>query len=754
MEENKKVNGLGFGTAPVFLAAISTILGAILFLRFGYTVGNVGLWGSLLIIFLGHAITIPTGLAIAEIATNLKVKGGGEYFIISRSFGLSIGGAIGVVLAVSQIISIAFYMIAFAEAFTPLFPYLESKLGFQIDVRMISFPATLLLIVFMLTKGAELGVKILWVVAIILAVSLIMFFLGGNDLSTGSDINLFNKIENGDGFFIVFAIVFPGFTGMTAGVGLSGDLKNPGKSIPLGTLVATLSGMVIYILVAIKLYLNASPEELANDQLIMSKIAIWGPIIPIGLGAASLSSAIGSILIAPRTLQALAKDEIFPINSVNNFIASGKGNANEPVKALFLASVIALFFVAIGDINFVAKLISMFFLTTYGALSAISFLEHFAGNPSYRPTFRSKWYLSLIGSVLSILVMLQMQPLYAILSFIVLFLIYKGIRKGDKNKQDLSTMFQNVLFQLTRQLRLRIQKSQDSLSAINWRPSVIAISNHTHNRLEIFSLTTWLSDYYGFGSYYSFIHGVLEKKNLEKIDFAKKELLNIVQSSNSSVFVNTVISPSFTSALAQVIQISGLSGLKNNTLLLEFRQNNIEELEDIKIGCKMADIVSFNLMVLRTSGHNFGYKSSLDVWITNKDYNNANLMILLSYIIKGYKDWNNAQIKIYVAFRKEDMKDEYNALTKVINEGRLPISKQNIIPLPYKEKLENLIHAKSINTDFVIIGFDKSHIKNDSEIVFNKFSEIRDVLFVNAKFNNLTIYIIISICSSSVIFSQ
>ena len=731
MEEKEKTQGHGFGTAPVFLAAISTILGAILFLRFGYAVGNVGLWGSLLIIFIGHAITIPTGLAIAEIATNLKVKGGGEYFIISRSFGLSIGGAIGVVLAVSQIISIAFYMIAFAEAFTPLFPYLENKLGFLIDVRMIGLPVTLLLITFMLTKGAELGVKILWFVAGILAVSLIMFFFGGNDLNAGSDINLFNKIENGDSFFIVFAIVFPGFTGMTAGVGLSGDLKNPGKAIPLGTLVATLSGMIIYILVAIKLYFNASPEDLANDQLIMSKIAIWGPIIPIGLGAASLSSAIGSILIAPRTLQALAKDGIFPTKSINNFIASGNGESNEPVKALFIVSVIALFFVAIGDINFVAKLISMFFLTTYGALSAISFLEHFAGNPSYRPTFRSKWYLSLIGSILSFLVMLQIQPLYAILAFAVLVLIYKGIRKGDKNRQDLSTMFQNVLFQLTRQLRLKIQKNQDNLSAINWRPSVIAISNQTHNRLEIFSLITWLSDYYGFGSYYSYIQGMLEKKNVEKINSAKKELLRIVESSNSSVFVNTVISPSFTSALAQVIQISGLSGLKNNTLLLEFRQNNKIELEDILIGCEMAEIVSFNTMVLRTSGHNFGYKSSLDVWITNKDYNNANLMILLSYILKGHEDWKKAEIKIYVAFKKEDMKEEYTALTKVINEGRLPISKQNIIPLPYKDKLENLIHAKSTNTDLIVIGFDNDCIKEETEIIFEKFPKIRDILFVN-----------------------
>ncbi|MCF6242680.1 MAG: hypothetical protein L3J74_15205, partial [Bacteroidales bacterium] len=685
MGSNSSSNGHGFGTAPVFLAAISTILGAILFLRFGYAVGNLGLWGTLMIIVLGHAITIPTGLAIAEIATNLKVKGGGEYYIISRSFGLSIGGAIGLALAISQIISIAFYMIAFAEAFTPLFPYIEQKFGFIPDVRMISLPGAVLLIIFMLTKGADLGVKMLWVVASILAVSLILFFMGGTE--TSEHIGLFDKIENGDGFFIVFAIVFPGFTGMTAGVGLSGDLKDPGKSIPLGTLAATLTGMLIYTLVVLKLYFNASPEELVSDQLIMSKIALWGPVIPIGLAAASLSSAIGSILIAPRTLQAIAKDNIFPWKKLNQILASGKGEENEPVKALFIVSLIAITFIILGDINFVAKLISMFFMTTYGALCAISFLEHFAGNPSYRPTFRSKWYLSLIGAVLSVLIMLQMQPVYAILAFTVLYLTYLGIHSKNKDKQDLSTMFQNVLFQLTRQLHLEIQKRHETLPVMSWRPSVIAISNKTHERLEVFSLITWLSDYYGFGTYYSYLQGMLEKKNIEKVEEGKKELLKMVQSSGSSVFVNTVISPSFTSAIAQVIQISGFSGLKNNTLLLEFKQNHTEEQENVKIGCKMAEIVDFNLLILRTSGHNFGFRTSLDVWITNKDYNNANLMILLSYIIKGHKDWEKASIKIYVAFPKEQMKNEFNALANVINEGRLPISKQNIIPLPYKDKL-------------------------------------------------------------------
>ncbi len=75
-----------FGTLPVFMMTISTILGAILFLRFGYAVGHQGFLGAIGIIFLGHMVTIPTAMAVAEIATNQKVQGGGAYYIISRSF--------------------------------------------------------------------------------------------------------------------------------------------------------------------------------------------------------------------------------------------------------------------------------------------------------------------------------------------------------------------------------------------------------------------------------------------------------------------------------------------------------------------------------------------------------------------------------------------------------------------------------------------------------------------------------------------
>ena len=279
-----------FGVIPVFLTALSTILGAVMFLRFGYSVGNVGFAGTVGIILLGHLITIPTAMAIAEIATNQKVEGGGEYYIISRSFGINIGAAIGLTLYLSQAISIAFYAIAFSEAFDGVIEWLNDTYHIFIwDKRFISAPLVLILSVIMLSKGAQLGIKILYPVVAILVVSLLFLFLGDTYyMSENENFDFFKTIQNPDSFFVVFAIIFPAFTGMTAGVGLSGDLLDPKKAIPLGSLMATFTGMLIYLFIAYKLTISASPEDLASDQLIMGKIALWGPIIASGTSCSNI----------------------------------------------------------------------------------------------------------------------------------------------------------------------------------------------------------------------------------------------------------------------------------------------------------------------------------------------------------------------------------------------------------------------------------------------------------------------------------
>lgn len=707
-----------------------------MFLRFGYAVAHTGLLGVVGIILLGHLVTIPTALALAEIATNRKVEGGGEYFIISRSFGTTIGGVIGISLYLSQAISVAFYMIAFAEAFTWLEPILSDQLGVGFDSRIVSIPALILLLILVLSKGADLGVKVLYVVAAILFGSLVLFFLGSPlEGFDGRVVSLTETIERPDPFIVVFAIVFPAFTGMTAGVGLSGDLRNPRKSLPRGTLWATVVGMIVYIGIVFKLHTSASPEVLAEDQLIMSSISIWGPAIIIGLCCATLSSAIGSVLVAPRTLQALGADHTLPGKGLNMWLSHGIGAANDPRHATIVTGILALVIVIVGNVNLVATLISMFFMVTYGSLCAISFLEHFAARPSYRPSFRSRWYVSLLGAVICFLLMFQISLFFAALSILVLVALYQALRIEKRGEGDLAALFQNAITQATRYMQIRLQQRREDLIADEWRPSVIMVNDRTFDRRSPLIMLRWLCHRYGFGTYVHFIKGRLSAETFAESKAVKERLLQLAKREHSAVYMDTVVSPSITSALAQTLQVPGVSGMSNNSILFEFAQRDSEDVvRSVVDQCKFAATTDMTLMVLRHCETHFGSKDSIHVWLTWNDKANANTMILLSYILLGHPDWQNAQVQVFAALPASEMERTRQDFTQLITEGRLPISEKNIeyIATNDTEAFRGLVCEKSSDAGLTVVGFDMEGLEERGPQVFTNHAQLHDVLFVRA----------------------
>lgn len=726
------------GTLPVFMTAVSTILGAILFLRFGYAVGHVGLIGALGIIFIGHLVTIPTAMAVAEIATNQKVEGGGAYYMISRSFGLNIGATVGITLFLSQAISIAFYVIAFVEALVPLIDWLNAEFyihplinKYLFDTRSLGVIMMTLLTMLMLSKGASIGVKMLYGVVFILAVSLGMFFLGESNAPNGNDFN--RMIKGGDSFFYVFTIIFPAFTGIAAGLGLSGDLKDPKKSIPKGTLWATVVGIIIYIAVAVKLFYSAPTWELATNQMVMSDIAIWGPIIPIGLGCAAISSALGSIMIAPRTLQALGVDSIFP-GKLNGWLSKGRKKDGEPFNSLVITCIIGYVFIIMGDINTVAGIISMFFMVTYGIICLISFLEQFAADPSYRPTFKSRWYLSLPGAVLCFWLMFKMDFTYAAASTIIMVLIYIWVTRINKDKKGIQKLFKGVLFQLSRRFQIFLQKRDTDMVEQEWRPFIISVSKDSFKRQSAFDLLRWLSHKYGFGTYIHFIDGFLSEDTYKESKEVMQRLLTQNDGLKSKVYLDTIISPSYTSAIAQVIQLSGVSGKGNNMILFEFTHDERESLNDAIQHYSLLRATEFDVCILRSTIKGFGYKKNIHIWIRPSDFENANLMILLSYIMLGHPEWKNGVINIFSTYPPTEKVETENKLLELIKEGRIPISPTNIqlIPQLKEEKIDKIINKKSADADLTIVGYSSEHIEEESEVTFNKYPDLGNILFVSA----------------------
>jgi amino acid transporter len=728
----------GFGTAPVFFTAISTILGAVLFLRFGYAVGSVGFLGTVSIIVLGHVVTLCTALALAEIATNRRVEGGGEYFIISRSFGIVPGAAIGLTLFASQAISVAFYIIAFAEAFGPVRDWLYATRGILIaDPRFVSVPALLLLSALILTRGAGIGVRALYVVVAVLFAALGSFFLGGaipGHTPPQGFSALLSRTSSPDPFFIVFAIVFPAFTGMTAGVGLSGDLRDPRRSIPLGTLAATVLGMLVYIAIAYKLTQSADPETLVTDQLVMQRIALWGPIIPIGLAAATVSSALGSILVAPRTLQAIAQDGVLPSAGLGRWLSTGRGAANEPVNATLVVVVIALAFVLVGNVDFVAKIISMFFMVTYGSLCLISFFEHMASNPEYRPSFRSRWYLSLLGALTCLWLMFRMSTGYALLSIVVMIAIYSFIRRHLSDRQDLSNIFQGLIFQLSRGLQVFLQRSTGSASEEVWRPSVVCLSAVTFENHAGFEMLRWIAHRYGFGTYLHYIHGYLSSSAMEHERAVMRRLLRLNASADSNVWVDTLISPSYTTAIAQAVQLPGVSGKANNTLLLEYFRDEPAHLKEIVDNFPLVVTAGLDVLILSISKRGFGYCRDIHIWIKPTEIENASMMVLLGYILIGHPDWERAQLRVFVIAEDRDDDPEVRDLLDRIQEGRLPISHRNIEVVSRRRGVDTkaIIRERSRDADLTIMGLQNRLLKHDGMNYLDGYEEMGEILFVHA----------------------
>jgi amino acid transporter len=728
--------GTGFGTAPVYLTAISTILGAILFLRFGYATGVLGFFGVILIIVLGHAITIPTALAISEISTNTRVEGGGEYFIISRSFGLKIGSTIGIALYVSQAVSVAFYIIAFAEAFEPLFNWWRQKFEYELPRQIISVPALCILSYIILKKGTGSGMKLLYIVNAILILSLLFFFIGKPIAENDSGNVIIDNFTflNKDSFFVIFAICFPAFTGITAGVGLSGDLRNPGKSIPLGTIAGTFTGLIVYLLVVWKLAVSAPASDLTGNQLIMSKIAVWGAvIIPFGLASCTLSSAIGSFIVAPRTLQAIALDKSFPVKRINTFFSQGKGSAREPVNASIITFLIAFIFVVMGNVDAVAGIISMFFLISYGTLCLISFLNHFGSPPSYRPRFKSKWYISLGGFLLSVWAMFRIDSLYTILAYAVIVVLYLTVEHYNKDQKGLVNIFKGSIFQLNRRLQVYMQKNHSGFDDEEWRPAAVCISQNSFEREKVLELMRWISHKHGFGTYFHYIEGYYSRQTyLESREILAQLIAQ--RERGHSFYIDTMISPSYTSAIAQIIQSPSISGMENNMVIFEFDRSKTGELGRILENISLVKSGDFDICILGASNFPVRYRNGIHVWIRSVDEKNTNLMILLGYIILSHPDWSKSYIKIFNISPAGKEEETKKGLEERIAAGRLPITLTNIEIVTFVENqtIGEVITEYSKYAGLTIIGFREEIIKHNPVTFFNDFHGTGDILFVNA----------------------
>ncbi|MCG8548911.1 MAG: amino acid permease, partial [Desulfobacterales bacterium] len=466
----------GLGTfAGVFTPSILTILGIILFLRLGYVVGAAGLGKSLVIIAVANLISVLTSFSLAAVATNMKVGGGGDYYLISRTLGIEFGGAIGIVLFLAQSVSIAFYCIGFGEA-------LAAILGLTGHVTVQLIAGGALLFLFLLAWiGADLATKFQYAVMVFLILALLSFYIGGiRQWDSGLLTENWSAKDGSASFWMLFALFFPAVTGFTQGVSMSGDLEEPGKSLPAGTFAAVFLSILVYFSVAVVFAAAVPLKTLSGDYGAMKQIALYGWLISGGVIAATLSSAMASFLGAPRILQSLASDKIFPFLVP---FAQGYGASGNPRRGVLLSFGIAAATVLMGQLDLIAGVVSMFFLISYGLLNYATYFEAAAESPSFRPRFR--WYsknISLLGALICLGVMLAIDFKTGIAAVAILFAVFQYLKRVPAPARWADSR-RSYHLKLVRDNLLGAQK--DPEHPRDWRPYLLALSNDDEHMAQL-----------------------------------------------------------------------------------------------------------------------------------------------------------------------------------------------------------------------------------------------------------------------------
>ena len=682
-----EASGLGaFG--GVFTPSILTILGVIMYLRFGWVLGHVGLVNTLLIVTISTSITLFTGLSISAIATDQVVRAGGAYYMISRSLGIETGGAVGIPLFFAQALSVALYTLGFAESVVQIFPAL--------NLTGVAFIVTILVTLLAL-QSAEVAIKAQYFIMAAIVLSLICLAFGQSvEPMTTAPLEEPGSV----GFWAVLAVFFPAVTGIMSGVNMSGDLKNPAQAIPLGTLAAIAVGYAIYMLIPLVLVFRADAASLVSDPLIMRRIAIWDNSILLGVWGATLSSAIGSILGAPRVLQALARDGVLPKSL--RWLGKGKGPRDEPQLGTLFSLGIALAAVSLGDINVIAPVLTMFFLTTYMVLNVAAGIEGFLKSPSFRPTFRVPWYISAVGAVGCISIMFLINAVATVIAAAIVLGIYLWLERSEI-EGTWGDVRQGVWMSLIRTGLFRIKGPLDSK---NWRPHLLVFSGAPTKRWHLLDMANALTHQRGLFT----VASVLPEgsRDVSRQESLEATLQDYLEKRGIQAFVRLVTAPDAFQGMKQLIEAYGIGPLLPNTVLLGDTENpeGRDRFTRLVAQCHQA---RRNVIILRSSPEQFtlvrrrpAQFRRIDVWWGGLQ-SNGGLMLILAYLLRTSWDWRGAEVCLKLVVPNETAAESAEAnLQGLIENLRIGATSQVIVAA--ERSFDEILLISSQTADLVLLG--------------------------------------------------
>jgi amino acid transporter len=706
-----------FGTfGGVFTPNVLTILGVIMFLRFGQITGQAGVGHAVLILLSAKLITSLTSFSLAAIATNTRIKGGGAYYLISRSLGVEFGGGIAFVFYLAQSVSVAMYVVGFAEAFVAAYPHVASDQRLVATIANAAIFATVLV-------GAGWAIRIQYLILVILAGAIASFALGAGSLFSLDRFaaNFAPAYSSGQSALTMFALFFPAATGIMAGANMSGDLRDPAKSLPLGTFAAIGVTALVYLSLILLLAGGVDRQVLISNNLVMDDVARWPSLIIAGVFAATLSSALGSMLGAPRILQAFARDRVF---ASLRFLGRGSGPSDEPRRAIVLTVIVSQAAILLGDLNTIAPIITMFFMVTYGTLNLACFYESYSGNPSFRPRFKySHWTLALVGTIGCLIAMLLIDVIWAIAALIAMAALYWTIRRiGIRARWG--DVRSGMAFERARQALPSLER--EPVHAKNWRPIILALGAATTGRRRIAEYGRWLTAGRGVLSLGQIVSQGAEDR-LERGIQVENLMRQTISDEAYEAFPAVVVDDDLLGGLKSLLQCHGIGGVRPNTVLLGWGDDP-DELERFSKILRLSQGLQRNIVIVKSEIKLEPWEApdgEIHVWWHGRK--NGTLMLLLAHLLRQNDEFRRRKIRLIHVIPEQAGRDQAREhLVQLTEKARIEADPMIIVSENLREALLNV----SRNAAVVFKGFDPpakgDHIRffQDFEVMTEGLAEV------------------------------